>query len=286
MKVVLEKRDLQDILLLDYETYKDYNILTILKNMPEDKKGCNIYFVNKKNNEEEIITFIDKNTILNLFIEKNDFSLKVKDLKPYNNIPVIYNDENLLYIYNLMRNKYDFVPVKNKKNGKLIGELHYITISKKFYDILLKMPNFNTYNEEVLKLLSDKYKELFENINIGIIAIKPANLSIMKNFYGNKFVNEFLIILSNRIINTLRRIDMTFWYNNTFYLITFNVNKKILPNIIKRIQKNINDIEFKNISTNYIIKSISIPEEETNIDLGIEKLKYLIKKEEFKNNTF
>ena len=283
MKVVFNKRDLQEILLLDYEVYKDYSILTILKNIPDDKKNCNIYFIDKNN---EIITFIDKNSILNLFIEKNDFSLKVKNLKLENNIPVIYNDENLLYIYNLMRNKYNFVPVKNKETGKLIGELYYITISKKFYDILLKIPNFNSYNEEVLKLLSDKYKKLFENINISIIGIKPMNLNIMKNFYGNKFINEFLVILSNKIINTLRRIDMTFWYNNTFYLITFNVNKKILPNIIKRIENNIDSIEFKDISTSYIIQSISIPEDELNIELGIEKIKYLIKKEELKNTSF
>ncbi len=284
MNINFYKRDLKNIIILNYQENKNIKLINIFKNIPEKYNNDNIYFVDNNNN---IVKYINKTKIINFLLKKENFyNITVENLPDFDNLPVLKNDDNLIYVYNIMRNKYNFLPVKDNNTGKLLGELYYLTISKKFYDILLKDSVLNTYNQELLKLLIKKYKNLFENLDMGIIGIKPLNLNIITNFYGNKFVSGFLKKLAFIIINTLRRIDMVFWQDNTFYLIVFNSKKEILNKISNRIKNNLEKINLDNVYTTYIIETLSIPEEEQNFELGLDKIKYLIKKEELKLNKF
>jgi len=283
MLISFSKRDLKPVTLKKYEEYCNKTVKELISSLTYEEGNYNIYFIDSNN---KILKNIDRSDIF-LLLRNDKLDIKISELEDFSakNMPVINNTDNLIYIYNIMRNRFDYLPVKDKNTGEIIGELYYLTISKKFYDILLKN-DYGIYNEELFKLILSKYEQIFKNFNIGIIAIKPQNLSIIKNFYGQKTIDKLLKTTALNVEMNLRRIDMLFYHDGMFIVITFNTPRKVLPTIVERIKKSISKIEIDNISTDYYIEALAVPEDEINLDIAYQKIKYLIKRDENNNKNF
>ena len=282
MIVSFYKRDLSPVIVKNFENYKDILLVDFIKELCQEQENLdkNVYFID---NNKNIKFFIDKKFLIKI-INNSLINKKIGEISNFFNInendenfKTIKLSDNLIYVYNLMRNKYIYLPVVDKENN-IIGELYYATISKKFYDILLKDKEINCYNQEFYNLLLKNF-EIFENINYGLIVIKPLNLNILYNFYGNKFIKNILKKISIEIEKSLRRIDLIFFFKNLFFIITFNVsNKEILNKIQNRVLNKLNQLDFNKTSLDFIADNIHIPSEEKELYLANDKIIYNINK--------
>ena len=182
--------------------------------------------------------------------------------------------KNIIDAYYFLRSlKINQAPVV--KNEKLIGEINFKIISAKIADIAIKDTLTNLYNKEYFDVLINTYKNFDKPI--GIIFIELQNINIIEDFYGLDIANDLIKLYAKTTRNKVRDIDFTFKIDNTIRILTFN-NLKITQKIANRIKNALEKLEINGISINFEVSFTSIPEEEDNIFIAIEKLN-LIKRD-------
>jgi len=238
---------------------------------------------------EEIITFINNEKIERLYIVENKKPLFVINSTEiidiflnnklhftfydfYNekgcNIESIESTRHIIDTYNYLRNKrINFAPVI--KDGNLIGEINFSTLSLKVSFIAIKDPLTNTYNQKYFDVLIKEYNEIA--LEIGLIMIKIYNLSIFEGLYGYDFKKDVLKEYAKIIKNSIRDVDFVFRNEDIFKIITFN-SDEIAIKIKDRIEKKLNETEINGIQVPFKVVATHVPGLESNILIAVEEL--------------
>jgi len=258
---------------LEFKEVKNKTLEEILKYI-RDNKFDRLYIV-----DGQIIKYIfDYEKILDIFfsnllqIKFIDFYKKLKNC----DFIVIDASRHIIDTYNYMRSlRLLYAPVV--KDGNIIGEINFSTLSLKISYLAIKDKITNVFNEKYFNVLIDEYQQI--NKIVGIIMIKIFDVDIFESFYGKDFVNGVLKEVALVIKNSIRDVDFIFRNDNIFKILTFN-NAEITMKIKKRIDDKLKSLKIDDIKISYKIVATHIPEIDDNILIGIEKLeKKLIKRD-------
>jgi diguanylate cyclase (GGDEF)-like protein len=261
---------------MNLETYYDkacFKELSEIHNMPISEiinfmHECHskTFYITHKKNPIYIFTISD---LMEIF-RKNLMSTKIIDYIQQNQKPLykIEIEKNIIDAYYFLRNlKINQAPVT--KNNEIIGEINFKIISAKIADIAIKDPLTHLYNREYFDVLLNTYQKFDKPI--GIIFVELQNLPIIEDFYGIDTLNDLIKAYALTTKSKVRDIDFTFKIDNTIRVLTLN-NLEITEKIAKRIDNALKDIEIDGIKLNYEVIFTSVPEEEENIFIAIERL--------------
>jgi GGDEF domain-containing protein len=214
------------------------------------------------------IYIITSSDMLEIFM-KNLLSMKVSEYmsKYPKELKKLDMDTNILDAYYYMRsNHLKQIPIVDKE-GNLIGEISFKTLSLKIADIVIKDPLTGLYNKKYFDVILEEYNEF--NKPMGIIFIELVNLNILEGFYGQDKVNELIKAYADAIKSCVRDIDFVFYMDRKFKILTFN-NLEITDKIVHRIDNTLKNIEFDGIKLSYKIAFSHVPELEKNVLMAIE----------------
>jgi len=250
----------------EYNSVKNKTLEEIIKYINKNEIERFYITIDKKPiflfNHAEIIDIFLKNR---LHLSFEEFYNLLEDYK----LGVIDSNKHIIDTYNYLRkNKLHFAPVV--RNGELIGEINFATLSLKISFIAIKDPLTDTYNQKYFDVLVDEYNEISEAL--GIIMIKIYDLSIFEGLYGYDFKNKILKEFGTQIKNSVRDVDFVFRNEDVFKILTFNpsdITMKIKNRIEERLKEK---TKIDEILIPYKVVATHIPDLEQNIFLAIDSL--------------
>jgi GGDEF domain-containing protein len=248
---------------IELDEIKDKTLEEII-NYTKEKKLNRLYVTQ---NERPLFVFTPE-IFLDVYIT-NKLHVKIGDFLKDKTPPVSVDaDKHIIDTYNYLRkHRLNFAPVV--KDGKLIGEITFSTLSLKISFIAIKDPLTDTYNEKYFNVLVEEYNEI--GMQVGIIMIKVENLSIYESVYGSDFESKILKAFGKTIKNSVRDVDFVFRNDNVFKILTFN-NSEITMKIKHRIEGRLNDLVVDDLKVPFKIVATHIPELESSILLAVERL--------------
>jgi diguanylate cyclase (GGDEF)-like protein len=247
-----ETADLEDKTLADLIAYI-YKCDTSTFYIVENRKPVFIF------TSSDMLEIFMKNMLdekINDYVKNNPKELKKLSVKT-----------NILDAYYFMRsNKLKHIPIVDK-NGRLIGEISFKTLSLKIADIVIKDPLTGLFNQKYFDVLLEEYNEF--NKPLGIIYIDLKNINILEGFYGADKINKIIKMYAKAVKSSVRDIDFVFRMGYRFKILTFN-NLEITDKIVNRIKTKLENTSYDGIKVAFDMSFSHVPELENNVLAAME----------------
>lgn len=242
---------------LKNKTLEDLILKFISKNLKR------IYILKNK----KPVGVISAKEIIDIFL-KNNRSKNAYEFFADNDFMKCFGaEDNIIDAYYKMRKeKIDFIPVC--KNGEIIGELNFETLSLKISYIVIKDELTHVYNRKYFEVLVQEYNDF--NKPMGIIFIKIENLPVYEGLYGVDMVEKIIREFSKKILCSVRKIDFVFRWDNEFRIITFNDLQKTII-MYERLKENLEEIEIDSLHIPFKTCLAHVPELQNNILSAIDE---------------
>jgi len=242
----LKNKTLEDLILKFHA--KNLKRIYILKN----KKPVNVLF--------------PKN-IIDIFLNKEQSKNAYEYFKKSKYLKCFDSGENVVDAYYKMRkDNINFMPVC--KNGEIIGELDFDTLSLKISYIVVKDELTHVYNRKYFDVLIEEYNDFSKPLGIIFICIK--NLPVYEGLYGLETGEKIIKQFAKTISSSVRKIDFVFRWDNEFRIITFNDLEKTSI-IYERIKENLSILEIDALKIPFNSCMAHVPELQNNILSAIEE---------------
>ena len=206
-------------------------------------------------------------TIIDIFLNNKQSTNAFEFFKDNEILKCIDIDENIVDVYYKMRKEnISFIPVC--KNGEIVGELDFDTLSLKISYIVVKDELTHVYNRKYFDVLVEEYNDFSKPL--GIIFISVRNLPVYEGLYGIEMGEKIIKKFAHTILASVRKIDFVFRWDNEFRIITFNDLEKTTI-IFERIRENLFNIEIEGLKIPFDMCLAHIPELQHDIYCAIEE---------------
>ncbi len=217
--------------------------------------------------ENKPVAVISSKEIIDFFLKKLQYNNAYEFFKNNDYLKCFDDNDNSIDAYYKMRKEnIDFIPVC--KNGQIIGELNFETLSLKISYIVIKDELTHVYNRKYFDVIIQEYNNFAKPM--GIIFIKIENLSVYEGLYGIEMSEKIIKEFAKTILSSIRKIDFVFRWDNEFRIITFNDLERTMI-VYERIKRNLSNLEINGLQIPFIDCVSHIPELQNNILSAIEE---------------
>ncbi len=207
------------------------------------------------------IGVLSSKMIIDIFLNNKQKDNAFDFFKNNENMKCFCSDDNIVDAYYKMRKEnIDFIPVC--KNGEIIGELNFDTLSLKISYIVIKDELTHVYNRKYFDVLIQEYNDFSKPM--GIIFIKLQNLPVYEGLYGIEMSEKIIKEFSKIILCSVRKIDFVFRWDNEFRILTFNDLEKSTI-IFERLKEKLSKIEINTLHIPFECCISHVPELQNNI---------------------